>query len=184
MRRVEEILRKVCGFLNEKGITYAIVGGFAVIFHGVPRTTMDIDMVIQLSEGDVPALVEFLRREGFYANMEDMLAALKEGSHCTVEDRETMFRLDIKGVYTEMDRATLKNRVKFTLGGVDVYVASPEDTIAGKLLFGSERDLEDALGIYVRQFEVLDMEYLEAVCRKLGIHSALEELRRKYRGGG
>jgi len=36
----------------------------------------------------------------------------------------------------------------------------------------------------VRQFEVLDMEYLEAVCRKLGIHSALEELRRKYRVGG
>jgi predicted nucleotidyltransferase len=37
----------VCGLLNEAGVTYVVVGGFALAFHGVVRATKDIDILIE-----------------------------------------------------------------------------------------------------------------------------------------
>ena len=95
MRAIEQILNLVCDFLNKNDIDYVIVGGFAVLFYGNPRTTMDIDYVIQLEDENIPVLIEFLQENGFHADEYDMRTAFREKSHCTVEDKETMFRLDI-----------------------------------------------------------------------------------------
>lgn len=61
------------------------------------------------------------------------------------------------------------NEIKVSLVDFVFYVASPEDTIANKLLFGSDQDIKDAEGIYVRQFDNLDMEYLAERCKKLDV---------------
>lgn len=180
MRTIEQILNLVCGFLNNSNIDYVIVGGFAVLFYGAPRTTMDIDYVIQLDDENIPVLIKFLQENGFHADEYDMRAALKEKSHCTVEDKETMFRLDIKGVYSEMDERALRNKRKVELNDIAVWIASPEDTIVNKLVFAREQDIKDALGIFVRQYDTLDIEYLEATAKKIGVYDALVDLRYKY----
>lgn len=180
MRKIEEILTLVCNFLNESSIEYVIVGGMAVLFYGSPRTTMDIDYIIQLKDRDIPGLVKFFQDNGFFADEYDMRAAFEEKSHCTVEDKETMFRLDIKGVYSEMEERALRNKKKTELDGTVIYIASPEDTIANKLLFSREQDFKDALGIYVRQQDNLDMEYLTYICKKIGVYDALLDLRKRY----
>jgi len=184
MRKIRDILDLVCNFMNENNINYVIVGGIAVLFYGNPRTTMDIDCVIQIDDKNIVHLIKFLQDNDFFADEEDMRAAFEERSHCTVEDKETMFRLDIKGVYDEMDERTIKNRKMVKFGNIVIYIASPEDTIANKLLFSREQDLNDAQGIYVRQYDVLDMEYLENVCEKLGVRDALYDLRRNYENYG
>lgn len=47
MRTIEQILDIVCEFLNKNSIDYVIVGGFAVLFYGNPRTTLDIRLKIK-----------------------------------------------------------------------------------------------------------------------------------------
>lgn len=42
-------LAKVCGLLNEAGVKYVVVGGFALALHGVVRATKDIDILIDPS---------------------------------------------------------------------------------------------------------------------------------------
>jgi hypothetical protein len=37
----------VCGLLNEGGVKYVVVGGFALALHGVVRATKDIDLLIE-----------------------------------------------------------------------------------------------------------------------------------------
>lgn len=180
MRTIEQILDLVCEFLKKNSIGYVIVGGFAVLFYGNPRTTMDIDYVIQLEDENIPVLVKFLQENGFHADEYDMRAALKEKSHCTVEDKETMFRLDIKGVYTEMDGRALQNKRKVDLNDIAIWIASPEDTIVNKLVFAREQDIKDALGILVRQYDALDIGYLENTAKKIGVYDSLRELREKY----
>jgi hypothetical protein len=64
MRTIEQILDIVCDFLNKNSIDYVIVGGFAVLFYGNPRTTMDIDYVIQLEDDNIPVLAKFLQENG------------------------------------------------------------------------------------------------------------------------
>ena len=42
----EEDLVLLCGRLNELGASYVVVGGFAIIYGGLARTTTDIDLVL------------------------------------------------------------------------------------------------------------------------------------------
>ncbi|HIH97895.1 MAG TPA: hypothetical protein HA346_02675 [Thermoplasmata archaeon] len=59
-----------------------------------------------------------------------------------------------------------------------IYIASPEDTLANKLLFGSEQDIKDAEGIWVRQRN-LDIKYLEGRCRTLGVWEEFVEMKKR-----
>lgn len=45
-----EDLTKICAALNREGARYILIGGFAVIAHGLERPTKDIDFLIDASE--------------------------------------------------------------------------------------------------------------------------------------
>lgn len=57
----EEVLRA----LDAASIRYVLVGGVAVVMHGVPRTTADLDIAIDLEESNVRRLVEVMTALGF-----------------------------------------------------------------------------------------------------------------------
>lgn len=179
MRNMNEVLKLVCTFLNGEEMEYVVVGGLAVLFYGIPRTTLYIDLIIAADMVDTKQFVEFFKANDFFADEEDMKAALEEKSHATIGDKTSMIRLDIKGIYTENDHITLKRRRKVNLANFVFYVTTPEDLIANKLLFGSEQDIKDAEGIYVRQFDNLDMEYLANRCKNVGVHEEFLAMKRR-----
>jgi len=45
--RSKSRLATVCRLLNEGGVAYVVVGGFALAFHGVVRATKNIDILIE-----------------------------------------------------------------------------------------------------------------------------------------
>ncbi len=55
----------VLAALYDAGVRFVIVGGLAVILHGVPRTTSDLDLVPDLDEENLGRLVEVMTRLGF-----------------------------------------------------------------------------------------------------------------------
>ena len=179
MRSINEILKLVCTFLNEEKVEYVVVGGLAVLFYGIPRTTMDIDILIAMDMAETKRFAEFMNENDFFADDEDIKTAFAEKSHATIEDKTSMIRLDIKGIYGDNDRITLKRRRKVSLADFVFYVASPEDLIANKLLFGSEQDVKDAEGIYARQFDNLDKAYLEARCERLEVYEEFLTMRKR-----
>jgi len=179
MRDMDETVSLVSRFLNKEKIKYVIVGGLVAIFYGIPRTTMDIDIIIQIPENKIKVFVEFLKKNEFFASEDDIKTAFKEKSHCTIEDKKSLIRLDVKGIYTEFDKDTLKRKRSFNYKDTKMYLASPEDTIASKLLFGSEQDIKDAEGIYVRQKGKLKMDYLISRCRKLNVYKKFLEMKKR-----
>ncbi|MBU2617497.1 MAG: hypothetical protein KKI07_02325, partial [Euryarchaeota archaeon] len=52
-------------------------------------------------------------------------------SHCTVQDKRSMIRLDVKEVYDEMDRRTLRRRIAFEHMGTRIYLASSINSSSG-----------------------------------------------------
>lgn len=130
---------------------YVIVGGVAVAGWGNIRTTRDVDVIIALEADDVKKVVKAFGKRGFSIRENDVLHALREKGHFTIFDERSEYHIDAKGVYGENERRTLRTRRKVRMGGVDAYIASPEDIIANKLRFGSEQDLKDAEGILIRQ---------------------------------
>ena len=47
---------KVLKAMEDEGVDYILIGGFAVILHGLPRFTMDMDFFIQMVEKNVHKL--------------------------------------------------------------------------------------------------------------------------------
>jgi hypothetical protein len=51
-----EDLVSVCRSLTREGVRYLLIGGFAVILHGLVRTTKDIDLLLDPSEDNIRKL--------------------------------------------------------------------------------------------------------------------------------
>ncbi len=169
MDEFPEILHFVCSYLNESEIEYVIVGGVAVMYHGVPRTTVDIDLILQIEDGEVPSFVQFLYSKGFAATTDDLRVALKDKSHSTVFYGDSLLRLDIQGVNSLFDRMTLERALTVELFNSTIKLGTAEDTLINKILFQGEQDLRDALGIFSRKQQELDIDYIESTCKKLNI---------------
>lgn len=55
--------RSITTALNDAGIEYAVCGGWAMAIHGLPRATMDIDLLIRAE--DLDRVVGIARSNGF-----------------------------------------------------------------------------------------------------------------------
>jgi predicted nucleotidyltransferase len=60
---------RVLRLLNEHEIRYVIVGGIAVILHGSPRLTADLDIIIDLEPVKARQTIEVLQHAGFMAEI-------------------------------------------------------------------------------------------------------------------
>jgi hypothetical protein len=53
-------LTRICGELNRLGARYVVIGGFAIIHHGFPRLTYDIDLLIETTPENEARVIEAL----------------------------------------------------------------------------------------------------------------------------
>ena len=75
----------------------------------------------------------------------------------------------MKGIFSPKDRYSLENAVEAEFNGVPIRVDCPENIIINKLILGSEQDWEDAISVFVRNKDTLDMEELEKLARMNGV---------------
>ncbi len=62
---LEEHLDRVFGALTDGAVRYLVVGGLAVVAHGHPRFTADLDLVVALDEVNVHRALQSLGRLGY-----------------------------------------------------------------------------------------------------------------------
>ena len=150
------------------------------MYHSVPRTTIDIDIILKIDDHLIPPFVDHLNSNGFRASVPDLRAGLNESSHTTFFFKDTLLRLDIQGVNSEFDQMTLDRAVEIDIFGTLVKMGSIEDTFVNKILFQGETDLRDALGIIARHEEDLDWEYIRSTCDTLEIGNLLVDFLAYY----
>lgn len=51
--------------LNAHGVDYLVIGGYAVIYHGYPRATQDLDIWIAVQPENAKRIVKVLEEFGF-----------------------------------------------------------------------------------------------------------------------
>ena len=159
LRRVTEIER-VLQALEAAGVRYLVVGGVAVVLHGHPRFTADLDLAIALAPSNVHAAFSALASLGYRPRVPvsaeifaDAVARqrLVEEKGMTVLSFASpalpMTEVDVFAdppfVFDEIHERA--NRVE--LGDVSVRVASIRDVIAMKRLVGRSKDLEDVAAL-------------------------------------
>ncbi len=63
---MEKEIAKVVGFLNRHKLKHLLIGGCAVVFYGVPRSTFDIDIGILADKKEISKAMKWLSELGFH----------------------------------------------------------------------------------------------------------------------
>ena len=171
---VANSIKLICKYLNENDVDYVIVGGISVIAWGRTRTTEDIDFIIDHKILNITDFVVYLKNNNFSAD-EDDFKGFELKDHCTIFYKQGMFRIDIIGNYTLDNQISIDDAKAFKFQEINVKIDSPESLIAHKLLFGSQQDLEDAIAIYLRLKEKLDLDRLSIHAVRLKITDKLKK---------
>ena len=151
--------------LDRADIPHMITGSFASTYHGISRTTLDVDVVIDPSPQNLAPFLDHLSQMGFYVSEANATAALLARTQFNVIHIETVWKIDLiirkNRPFSETEFA---RREAANILGVDTYVASAEDIILAKLEWAkdsaSERQLRDIEGIIEIKADQLDRAYL------------------------
>jgi hypothetical protein len=172
----------VVGVLERLGISNTIGGSIAASFAGEPRSTVDIDVVASVGEGQVAALVAALSPD-FCVDEEAVRRAVRTRSSFNLIHTATMLKVDIfVAGGTPLDEEQLARRLWIRLGdGVELPIHPPEDILLQKLrwfqLGGgvSDRQWRDVIGIVRVQGSKLDIAYLQRQAPLLGVTGLLAQ---------
>ncbi|HEO71882.1 MAG TPA: hypothetical protein ENN80_11520 [Candidatus Hydrogenedentes bacterium] len=179
----QELLKTIIRALEQVGIDYMLTGSFVSSLQGEPRSTHDIDFVVTLERTEVPKLAALFPPPAYYLDEVAMLDALSHESMFNLIHVDEGDKVDFWLLTGEpFDQSRFARRRVARVGGEEVYVSSPEDTILAKLRWaalsgGSEKQFTDALRVYEVQQDVLDPDYLEHWSRQLGVEDLWNRLK-------
>ena len=150
---IEKEFRAVIGSLNAASIPYAVCGGFAVIIHGFPRFTEDIDLLVR--EGDLDRIKNTVRALGFTIDSGSFV--FKPGqpgesrfSRLVKVEGEDFVMLDLLAVTPALE-AAFADRKTFPVDALEVSVISRDGLRQMKSSAGRPKDLEDLRKLRLEQ---------------------------------
>jgi len=166
--------------LNRASLAYMVTGSMASNFWGIPRSTHDLDFVIQLPPSAVPKMVAAFAGD-FFIDEPAVRAAFQPPYQFNAIDQRSSLKVDFwlpSGAPFECEM--FQRRQSRTLFGVPAWIATAEDLILHKLywdkLTPSERQRGDAAGVFAVQRDALDRAYLQRWAAELGVQSTLNLL--------
>lgn len=162
-------------------IAYYIGGSVASSARGLPRTTLDVDLVADLSLAHIEPLTTALN-ETYYIDGDMMLDAIQRQASFNIVHLQTMLKIDIFVLKDQPYDQTAFRRASPYLqqGGVTAIISAAEDIVLHKLhwyrLGGeiSERQWNDVVGVLKVQGQALDIDYMRTWAKELQLTDLLQ----------
>jgi hypothetical protein len=158
---LERFLAALTTQLARVELPFMLVGGQAVLLHGTPRLTEDVDATLGADPARLASLLEACAALGLQPLPENVESFVAETFVLPVRHAGTGFRVDFIFSSTEYERQAIARAEPVELAGVSVPFASAEDLIILKLFAARARDLEDVRGVVLRKGALLDWGYME-----------------------
>jgi hypothetical protein len=141
---------------NLEGIRYVVVGGVAVNMHGVPRMTYDLDLIVDMEDGNLRRLMAILRDWGFRPKVPVDIMDIADAGKRTewiadkhmkafnlVNEKWALSEIDII-IDSPVDWATASaNSLQVDVSGVRIPIASIGDLVLMKRAAGRPQDEAD-----------------------------------------
>jgi hypothetical protein len=178
----QELLKHVIQILAQAGIPYMVTGSIASSLQGEPRSTHDIDLLVDLTPEAVAILLGAFGPPDYYLPETAIREAIQQRSMFNLLSLDNGDKVDFWLLTEEpFDRTRFaRKRVEEVLG-LQLNVSAPEDTILMKLRWvqlsgGSEKQFTDALRVYEIQQENLDLDYLNHWAKELDVEDLWQRL--------
>jgi hypothetical protein len=178
-----QLLTEAIAALDGAGVGYLLSGSLASSLQGEPRATHDVDLVVEVDARIVGALAKAFGTDPYFFDETAARDALDHRRMFNLIDTVSGDKIDFWPLTEDpFDVSRFSRRVRTTAFGMAIAVSSPEDTILQKLRWaaacgGSERQVNDAAGVYEFQSDTLDEAYLDRWAEALGVTDLLAEVR-------
>ena len=177
-----QVALTVAEALEGCGLRYLVGGSLASSLSGEPRSTLDVDLVVSISEKDVQPFVDRLGDE-FYAEPDSLRRAIQDRSSTNIIHYGTSMKVDlfiVGGSVLDEQQMNRRQRVQVASDpDRHLYFYTPEDILLQKLNWYragnevSDRQWRDILGIVLVQ-SGLDEAYLRDGAQRLGVIDLLD----------
>lgn len=137
--------------LEVAGLGYFVTGSVASMIYGEPRLTLDVDIILTLSQADLKKFIAAFPEEAFYIPPLEVLrieAARPQRGHFNLLHHDSGYKADIYLAGSDPLHAwAFERRRRIDFDGTPIWFAPPEYVIIRKLQFyregGSEKHLRD-----------------------------------------
>ncbi len=166
--------------LNQIRVSYMLTGSMASNYWGIPRSTHDLDFVIQLPRSEISSLLSAFA-DAFALQQSSIESAYKPPHQFNAIDKRSALKVDFWMLRDDLFEQTMfGRRVAVRLFDVPAWLATAEDVLLHKLFWNkltpSQRQMTDAAGIVTVQKGRLDESYLRRWASLLGVEQSLEEV--------
>ncbi len=134
--------KELLELFNRHKVKYVIVGAYALAFHGCPRYTGDLDLLVKPDPDNAKKIIEAIKKFGF------------ESLNLTIEDfssPEKVVQLGIPPIRVDLITSLTaltweqieSHKVKGEYGSIPVYFIGKTELIINKKSLGRHKDLAD-----------------------------------------
>jgi hypothetical protein len=171
-----DVMLRLKQVFEEAGIQYMVTGSFASSHHSEPRLTNDIDLVIEATREQLEKLLRLLPDSRYYISRTAVEEAARNEGQFNVIDLDAGWKVDmILRKSQPHSIEAFQRRGSMDLDGVEVNVASAEDSLISKLAWAklgeSELQIRDAAAIVRIRRNDLDHDYIRRFVRELRLES-------------
>lgn len=188
----EDFIHLVLEALEAAGIEYMIGGAVAAWAWGEPRSTLDLDLVVNIPLESIGQLSNELMKRDMLVPEEIILANILEDSidlPINAIHMHSGYKADLYPVRDgdKLRAAAFGRRQKVDLGNSigEVYLHSPEDLIIYKLWYFSisqqTKHIRDITSIVKTLEDELDFSYVDRWAKEKGVFNIWRELLERIR---
>ncbi len=152
------VLDRLAQTLNERQVSYALIGGLGVALRGPIRATRDIDLLVKIPQLELPGVFEALVRAGFQLDVAQAIGVWNRDH--LLDFTCGSVRVDwLKPVLPAFEHILGRARWE-QVGERRIRVADAEGLLLLKLIAFRARDQEDIKGILAANSGSLDLEWV------------------------
>jgi hypothetical protein len=178
-----EVAASITRTLENLGVRYLIGGSLASSVHGEPRSTNDVDLLVDFRAEHIRPFVEAIRGD-YYINEPAVQEAVGSGHHFNVIHMDAAVKVDLFLAGNDpfdLERLEVRQPLRLPTEPESlVYVDTAEHSVLRKLEWyrrggeASERQWRDVVAILRIQGPRLDRSRLSLWAPRLGISDLLE----------
>lgn len=177
--KLEDLAILVITKAEEAGIEFMTVGAIAAGAYGVPRSTRDVDVLIEIDlPGTSQRLIGLLEPSVHFEEQVTFETLTWGRRHVGTSRSVPPFKVELFEMFDDpfvLSEFSRKQQIFVPLLNRETWLPTAEDVVVQKLRWGRNKDLDDARDVLaVQDPATLDMDYIRRWCREHGTTDRLE----------